>query len=191
MQTDGRRILEIWVGKARIVKLWKKETLRKLLIEMFPRFHGDAWKQLGEVGEQVKDLSMGCCVLIVEPREDDESLAERMVFPLWKSIQSLNLMLPKEERKAMLLRLFNDSTDLININQNPGGRRPEKKEKEPPVLLNADTNGDAKMDKDNDDDGIRNRNSSSPETDGPVVAAETEQITRQAQIDGVEAAVST
>lgn len=40
--------------------------------------------------------------------------SERMVFPLWRSIKSLNLMLSKEDRKAMLLRLFNDNTPLIN-----------------------------------------------------------------------------
>jgi multisite-specific tRNA:(cytosine-C5)-methyltransferase len=36
------------------------------------------------------------------------------VLPLWRSAHSLNLMLPKEERRAMLLRIFNDSTPLIN-----------------------------------------------------------------------------
>lgn len=36
------------------------------------------------------------------------------MLPLWRSIHSLNLMLPKEDRRAMLLRIFNDSTPLIN-----------------------------------------------------------------------------
>jgi multisite-specific tRNA:(cytosine-C5)-methyltransferase len=40
--------------------------------------------------------------------------SEAMVLPLWRSAHSLNLMLPKEERRAMLLRIFNDSTPLIN-----------------------------------------------------------------------------
>jgi multisite-specific tRNA:(cytosine-C5)-methyltransferase len=153
IQTDGLRIIEMWVGQQRVIKLWRKETLRKLLVEMFPKFAGDAYKELGEVGEQIQSVSMGCCVLVVEPREvegeADSGFNERMVFPLWKSIQSLNLMLPKEERKAMLLRLFNDSTELINLQQHPGGRRPEKKakEKEP-------------------EPQVRLRNSSSPESDG-------------------------
>lgn len=38
-----------------------------------------------------------------------------MIFPLWKSLHSLNLMLPKEDRKALLLRLFNDETPLVNL----------------------------------------------------------------------------
>jgi multisite-specific tRNA:(cytosine-C5)-methyltransferase len=38
-----------------------------------------------------------------------------MVFPLWKSVHSLNLMLPKEDRRALLLRLFNDETPLVNL----------------------------------------------------------------------------
>ncbi|EXJ86752.1 hypothetical protein A1O3_03706 [Capronia epimyces CBS 606.96] len=117
IQTDGLRLLETWVGPERIIKLHKKETLRKLLVEMFPRFHGDEYKNLGEVGEQILPLKMGCCVLIVEPSDAEDGLSERMVFPLWKSIQSLNLMLPKEDRKAMLLRLFNDDTPLVNLSK--------------------------------------------------------------------------
>lgn len=40
-----------------------------------------------------------------------------MILPLWRSLYSLNLMLPKEERRAMLLRLFNDETPLLNTTQ--------------------------------------------------------------------------
>jgi multisite-specific tRNA:(cytosine-C5)-methyltransferase len=74
IQTDGLAILEAWVGSERIVKLTKRETLRKLLIEMFPRFHGDDWKNLGEIGEQVRDIGMGCCVLRVEPTDAEDGL---------------------------------------------------------------------------------------------------------------------
>ena len=37
-----------------------------------------------------------------------------MVFPLWRSLSSLNLMLPKEDRKAMLLRLYNEDIPLMD-----------------------------------------------------------------------------
>lgn len=37
-----------------------------------------------------------------------------MVFPLWRSLHSVNLMLPKEDRRAMLLRIFNEETPLVN-----------------------------------------------------------------------------
>lgn len=37
-----------------------------------------------------------------------------MVLPLWRSLHSLNLMLPKEDRRAMLLRLYNDDSMPIN-----------------------------------------------------------------------------
>lgn len=40
--------------------------------------------------------------------------SERMVLPLWRSLHSLNLMLPKEDRKAMLLRLYNDDSPLMD-----------------------------------------------------------------------------
>ena len=184
IQTDGLRIVECWVGKERVVKLWRKETLRKLLIEMFPKFHGEEYKNLVEVGEQVRDMGMGCCVLVVEPTKegevrsaaDGEGLTERMVFPLWKSIQSLNLMLPKEERKALLLRLFNDGSDLINLNH-PGGKRPDPKGKQrEKMILNAEEStesvkyvdavyGAPAAEKGKDNGAHVRRNSSSPEID--------------------------
>jgi multisite-specific tRNA:(cytosine-C5)-methyltransferase len=41
-------------------------------------------------------------------------------------MHSLNLMLPKEERRAMLLRIFNDDTPLIN--------KTDKNQRPPPVV---------------------------------------------------------
>lgn len=40
------------------------------------------------------------------------------MLPLWRSISSLNLMLPKEDRKAMLLRLYNDDSPLVDNSKN-------------------------------------------------------------------------
>lgn len=162
IQTDGLRLLETWVGPERIITLHKKETLRKLLIEMFPRFHGEEYKNLGEVGEQVLKLKMGCCVLIVEPSEDEGGLPERMVFPLWKSVQSLNLMLPKEERRAMLLRLFNDDTPLVNLSKGWTGNK------------GGGSAGDAATSKPTEDAEVeaparRVRNSSSPDPEAEAV----------------------
>ena len=117
IQTDGLSILDSWVSSSRVVKLTRKETLRKLLIEMFPKFAGEGWLNLGEIGERVRDIEMGCCVLVVELTGDQDGVSERMVFPLWKSLQSVNLMLPKEDRKALLLRMFNEDSPLINLQQ--------------------------------------------------------------------------
>lgn len=118
IQSEGMPILQGYVGEPRVVHLRKKETLRKLLIEMFPRITDGAWRNFDEIGEQVRDIGMGCCVLRVEPDGDDPDFSERMALPLWKSIHSLNLMLPKEDRSAMLLRVFNDTSPLINITLN-------------------------------------------------------------------------
>ena len=74
IQTDGLPILEPWLGSQRRIRLWKRETLRKLLVEMFPRFNGDEWKNLGEIWEQIKEIGIGCCVLQVEPSEDEDCL---------------------------------------------------------------------------------------------------------------------
>lgn len=173
IQTDGLRILETWVGQSRKVKLKKKETLRKLLVEMFPNFHEDDWKSLDELGPQMRDMPMGCCVLLIEPSEEEGGFSERMVFPLWKSIHSLNLMMPKEDRKAMLLRLFNDDSPLLNMNQNrrpQGNSKIEANEKEPEEVVT-----EPKVDQDSDIN-ITTRNTSSPE---PMLTNDNEDITKE------------
>ncbi|KAL8953202.1 MAG: hypothetical protein Q9222_000937 [Ikaeria aurantiellina] len=108
IQTDGLPVLEAWVGEGRVVRLWKKSTLKTLLVEMFPKVGGDGWRELGEIGERVREIGFGCCVLRVEKGEGDDAFSEPFVLPLWRSLHSVNLMLPKEERKAMLLRLYNE-----------------------------------------------------------------------------------
>lgn len=129
IQSEGIPILEGYVGEERVVRLYKRETLRKLLIEMFPKVTDDTWQNLGEIGERVNKIGMGCCVLRVEPSGEEDGFDERMVLPLWRSMHSLNLMLAKEDRSALLLRLFNDTTPLIN-NSNPQQREADKKAKE-------------------------------------------------------------
>ncbi|KAK5175897.1 tRNA (cytosine-5-)-methyltransferase ncl1 [Saxophila tyrrhenica] len=120
IQTEGLPIIEGWLGERRTVRLYKRTTLRKLLVEMFPKIghedsaDGTGWKALGEIGEQCLKMGMGCCVLRVEASEDEDGFQESIVLPLWRSLHSLNLMLPKEDRKAMLLRLFNEDVELVN-----------------------------------------------------------------------------
>ena len=72
IQTDGLQLVETWVGPERIVTLTKKETLRILLKELFPRLDKDNYLRLGEVGERVKDMDLGCCILRVEPSEGED-----------------------------------------------------------------------------------------------------------------------
>lgn len=74
IQTDGLKIIEPWIGTARSVTLTKRETLRKLLVEMFPKVNDDGWKNLGEIGEQVKDIPMGCSILRIEPTGNEDGL---------------------------------------------------------------------------------------------------------------------
>ncbi|KAI9848788.1 MAG: hypothetical protein M1838_000369 [Thelocarpon superellum] len=115
IQTEGMPLLEGWVGEQRVVRMHSRETLRRLLVEMFPKVSHDGWTALAEIGTRVRDLAMGCCVLKVEPTKGDDGFEQRMVLPLWRSLHSLNLMLPKEDRSAMLLRLFNDTTPLEHM----------------------------------------------------------------------------
>lgn len=127
IQSEGMPILEGYVGEGRVVRLSKRETLRKLLIEMFPKIADGEWTQLGEIGERVRDMGMGCSVLRIEPDGTEDGFKEKLVLPLWKSLHSLNLMLPKEDRAAMLLRLFNDTTPLVNNGLQMQKEREEKK----------------------------------------------------------------
>ena len=72
IQTEGLPIIEPWLGEDRVVRLWNRNTLRSLLVEMFPKVVEDGWRDLGEIGERVRDISMGCCVLRIEPREGQD-----------------------------------------------------------------------------------------------------------------------
>jgi multisite-specific tRNA:(cytosine-C5)-methyltransferase len=153
IQSEGMPILEGYVGEERVVRLYKKETFRKLLIEMFPKLADDGWKNLGEIGERVNGIPMGCCVLRVEPSDDEDGFDERMVLPLWRSAASLNLMLAKEDRTAMLLRIFNDTTPLVNNSTNKQkveeaekvkGEEDEEKKPVAPGFIIED--GDVKVD---------------------------------------------
>lgn len=89
---------------------------------------------------------------------------------MWRSAASVNLMLPKEERKAMLLRLFNDDSELIDHSQIIKGPQPA-----------AATNG-----------APARRNSSSSEAPEPVAAdgAEGMKIITGDEVDEEEGGVS-
>lgn len=144
IQSEGIPILQGYVGQERVVVLRNKETLRRLLIEMFPRISEGEWQKLDEIGERVRDVGMGCLVLRIEPDGSDEDFSERMVLPLWKSFHSLNLMLPKEDRSAMLLRIFNDTTPLVNsILKRDQKAAEQKAEGENGAAVEAATEGDA------------------------------------------------
>jgi len=130
IQTDGLPILESWVGEERVVRLNSRKTLRSLLVEMFPKVDGMGWQELGEIGERVRDIDMGCCVLRVETGSGEDSFSERMVLALWRSLHSLNLMLPKEDRKAMLLRLYNDDCPLMDHSKDRFKVKTEVKEEQ-------------------------------------------------------------
>ncbi|KAL7271489.1 tRNA (cytosine-5-)-methyltransferase ncl1 [Rhizina undulata] len=124
IQNEGLGIVEAWIGNERVVTARKRSTVNGLLKELFPKVNGEGMEGevIGEIEERVREMGMGCCVLRVERGEGEEHFQERMVLPLWKSRHSCNLMLPKDERKAMLMRLFNDSDDIkdsTNKNRKP------------------------------------------------------------------------
>ena len=73
IQTDGLPLLESWISEDRVIKMHSKKTLHKLLKEMFPRVIGDDWKELGEIGERIREAGLGCHVLRVEKGEGEDS----------------------------------------------------------------------------------------------------------------------
>ncbi|KAH9864354.1 hypothetical protein J1614_010288 [Plenodomus biglobosus] len=113
LQNEGIRIIEPWASK-RIVNCTSKATLHQLLCEMFPKLPKEGDTGLGEVGDQLQKMDIGCAFVRVEANEK-EGIPYRMVLPMWRHPGSANLMVDKDERKAMLLRLFNEKdTEIIN-----------------------------------------------------------------------------
>ena len=154
IQSEGLPILEGWVGDTRAVRLASRKTLHKLLIEMFPKVDNDGWRELGEIGERVRDMEMGCCVLRVEPTAGEDGFTKRLVIPLWRSLHSLNLMLPKEERKAMLLSLYNDDSPLMDHSKERFAGGTSKLEIGEPASDDGDVVVGEKMELDEDIDGV-------------------------------------
>lgn len=91
IQTEGLSILEPWVGEKRVVRLHKQETLKKLLVEMFPKVSDYGWRELGEIGERVRDIELGCCVLRIEPSDAPDGFRYESVLEYWdcRLIQTL------------------------------------------------------------------------------------------------------
>lgn len=112
LQNEGIRILEPWANQ-RIVNCTSKATLYKLLIEMFPKMPKDGSHEIGEVGDQLRDMEIGCCFVRIEKSDGPDGFPFRMVLPLWRHPGSANLMVDKDDRKAMLLRLFNEKNPQI------------------------------------------------------------------------------
>ncbi|PVI04110.1 S-adenosyl-L-methionine-dependent methyltransferase [Periconia macrospinosa] len=113
LQNEGIRILEPWANNQRVVTCTSKATLYKLLIEMFPKLPKEGGHDIGEVGDQLQDKEIGCCFVRIEKSEGEDGFPFRMVLPLWRHPGSANLMVDKDDRKAMLLRLFNEKDPVI------------------------------------------------------------------------------
>ena len=114
IQNEGLPIIEPWLGSSRVLYLRDRDTLHKLLKTMFPKIVDDEWTALKDIGEPLRDMSLGCCIVVVEPDGTANGFTERLVMPLWRGLKSVNLMLPKEDRSAMLLRIFDDDSPVVN-----------------------------------------------------------------------------
>ncbi|KAI9684966.1 MAG: hypothetical protein M1820_010867 [Bogoriella megaspora] len=121
IQAEGLPVIEHWVGENRVVRLYKRDTLQKLLKEMFPKIGQNDWQSLGEIGPRVKDMEMGCCVLRVEPSDEVDG----------------------DGFRAMLLRLFNDTSPLINTQDRLKKPDPEESRSPSPLKVGSSEPGEA------------------------------------------------
>ncbi|KAF1997342.1 cytosine-5--methyltransferase NCL1 [Amniculicola lignicola CBS 123094] len=144
LQFEGIKILEPWASK-RIVQCTSKDTLYKLLTEMFPKLPKDGSHGLGEVGDALMKLDPGCCFLKIEEKAGEDGFPFGMVLPIWRHPGSLNLMVAKDDRKAMLLRLYNELEPVIKDHV------AEKMRKERDVAMAAEARD--VVDMGNDDEG--------------------------------------
>ncbi|SOV05015.1 related to NCL1 - tRNA (cytosine-5-)-methyltransferase / probable Orotate phosphoribosyl transferase [Ustilago sp. UG-2017a] len=83
----------------------------------------------GDFGELLKTKKMGSYIIDVLPSEHDgRKLDYKLSFPIWRAVNSVNLMLDKQEKSALSFRIFD--TDLSSAD---GGRQfssqPSKKDK--------------------------------------------------------------
>ncbi|KAF2704622.1 S-adenosyl-L-methionine-dependent methyltransferase [Pleomassaria siparia CBS 279.74] len=151
LQNEGIRILEPW-AKNRIITCKSRDTLFRLLIEMFPKLPKDGTHELNEIGDQLNAMDIGCCFMRVE-QDEEAGFPFPMVLPLWRHPGSANLMVDKDDRKAILLRLFNETNpNIINHVAEQAARVKEEarlaeeeseKEKENGESADADADADA------------------------------------------------
>jgi multisite-specific tRNA:(cytosine-C5)-methyltransferase len=73
IQNESMSLIEPWVSEERVVRLHSRKVFYKLLINMFPKLSEGGWKDLGEVGIRLRDSSLGCFVLRIEPGEGEDS----------------------------------------------------------------------------------------------------------------------
>lgn len=103
-----------------------------------------------------------------------------MILPLWRSLYSLNLMLPKEERRAMLLRIFNDETPLVNTTQKrdaavAAAQAREDDELETPLESGIEQQESEAMNEDAADDTLPSREEEQAIKEGSLALGQEEQ----------------
>ena len=157
IQNEGLPIIEHWVGGGRVIKLHTLSVLRILLKEMFIKISPDASFATFPkyLKEQLEATSLGCCLLRCEPSDsadDNDAFDERLVLPLWRGISSVNLMLPKEDRRAMLLRLFNESDAELIDNSNTKNQGQSKQKLQPIERRKQQERLRVKIERDSDDE---------------------------------------
>lgn len=118
---------------------------------------------------------------------------ERITLPLWRSINSINLMLPKEERKAMLLRLFNDESELVDHakdRERAAAEARASKAQSPDVDVKEEKKADAKVNGNHSEAsaGAVNGSREDDQTDQGVslAAADAEEMGVKAEADDVK-----
>ncbi|ODQ52014.1 S-adenosyl-L-methionine-dependent methyltransferase [Saitoella complicata NRRL Y-17804] len=121
VQSEGCRVVAPFIGEDRVVTA-PMAAFEILLKEAYPKL-----SQIGPIlRAQLEQKTFGCVVLKVDPRENPAlNMSIPIVCPLWKSKASTNLMVSKQDKSAMLLRMYGADAPMP---ANPSGRK-EKEEK--------------------------------------------------------------
>ncbi|KAG5437033.1 hypothetical protein PCANB_001309 [Pneumocystis canis] len=109
IQNEGIKILFPWIGSERVVYAGFNE-LKIFLDHNYPKI--DMFPE-GKTRTSLEKLSLGCAIMKVNfEDQDDVKMKLDVIVPIWKSNVSANLMLSKNDKIALMLRLFGSSYQL-------------------------------------------------------------------------------
>ncbi|KAG4304161.1 hypothetical protein PORY_002342 [Pneumocystis oryctolagi] len=103
IQNESIGILFPWIGPERVVHAGFEE-LKIFLDHEYPKI--ETFPE-GKTKESLEKMSLGCAIMDVNLENDDNvKIKSNIVVPIWKSNVSANLMLSKNDRTVLILRLF-------------------------------------------------------------------------------------
>ncbi|OZJ03575.1 hypothetical protein BZG36_03041 [Bifiguratus adelaidae] len=103
VSSESLSLLEPFMSKRKIII--DEDELRLVVMEVFPKIeHFKADRQ-----QMLNELVPGCAIFEFEPKPDSKLLLrQKLVLPVWKARVSFNVLINKQERKSLAMRLFGE-----------------------------------------------------------------------------------